>query len=103
MEDILAGGNTYTVAASSPETDEQTVFDKNDWKLLLVNKQHPIPEGYTFTLGKITGNMQCDERIIPELLAMLQAAKSDGVNLVICSPYRDLSRQEMLFNRKIDA
>lgn len=104
LEDILAEGEGYTAAASTGEpSDEQVVFDKNDWKLLLVNKQHPIPEGYTFTLGKITGNMQCDERIIPELLAMLQAAKADGVNLVICSPYRDLSRQEVLFNRKIDA
>lgn len=103
LEDILAEGNTYTAAVSSPEQEEQPVFNKNDWNLLLVNKQHPIPEGYTFTLGKITGNMQCDERIIPELLAMLQAAKTDGVNLVICSPYRDLNRQEMLFNRKIDA
>ena len=104
LEDILAEGEGYTAAATTGETsDEQVVFDKNDWKLLLVNKQHPIPEDYTFTLGKITGNMQCDERIIPELLAMLQAAKADGVNLIICSPYRDLNRQEVLFNRKIDA
>lgn len=103
LEDILAEGSSYTAMTASAESAEEPVFDKNDWKLLLVNKQHPIPDGYTFTLGKITGNMQCDERIIPELLAMLQAAKADGVNLVICSPYRDLSRQEILFNRKIDA
>lgn len=104
LEDILAEGEDYSAAASSQTvSDEKLVYDKNDWNLLLVNKQHPIPEDYTFTLGKITGNMQCDERIIPELLAMLQAAKADGVNLVICSPYRDLNRQEVLFNRKIDA
>ena len=36
-------------------------------------------------------------------MTMLQAAKADGVNLVICSPYRDLNRQEILFNRKIKA
>lgn len=85
------------------EQDLQTVpvFDKADWRLVLINKQHPIPEEYEFTLGTIKGAMKCDERILEELLAMLQAAKSDGVNLVICSPYRDLNRQEVLFSRKV--
>lgn len=76
-------------------------FDASDWRLVLVNKQHPIPEDYEFTLGTITGSMQCDERIIDDLLAMLQAAKKEGVNLAICSPYRNLDRQESLFNKKI--
>ncbi|MBR1692858.1 MAG: M15 family metallopeptidase, partial [Lachnospiraceae bacterium] len=41
--------------------------------------------------------------IIPDLLDMLKAARDDGVSLIICSPYRDLNRQEVLFNRKIKA
>lgn len=85
---------------------EQTVFHASDWKLVLINKQHPIPEDYTFTLGPIKtikGTMKCDERIIEELLTMMQAAREDGVNLAICSPYRDLAWQEVLFNRKIKA
>ena len=32
---------------------------------------------------------------------MLKAARADGINLIICSPYRDISRQTVLFNRKI--
>ncbi|WWR14646.1 M15 family metallopeptidase [Lachnospiraceae bacterium JLR.KK008] len=82
---------------------DEVVFDKDDWRLLLINKQHPIPEDYTFELGTIKGSMKCDERIIEDLLAMLQAAKNDGIDLVICSPYRDLNRQQVLFNRKIKA
>lgn len=81
--------------------DAEYCFDSSDWRLVLVNKQHPIPEDYEFTLGTITGSMQCDERIIDDLLAMLQAAKKEGVNLAICSPYRNLDRQENLFNKKI--
>ena len=103
LEDILAQSEPVTTTGENMQTQDESVsFDKNDWRLLLVNKQHPIPENYEFPLGRITGGMQCDERIIPDLLAMLQAAKEDGVELVICSPYRDLKRQEMLFNRKID-
>lgn len=88
----------------STETAETLSFDETDWKIMLINKQHPIPEDYTFTLGNIKtmkGTMQCDERIIEDLLSMMQAAKEDGVNLAICSPYRDLKYQEVLFDRKI--
>lgn len=83
---------------------ENFSFDKNDWRLVLINKQHSVPDDYTFTLGTvktIKGNMSCDERIIDDWIAMLQDAKESGVNLMICSPYRDLERQKYLFNRKI--
>lgn len=76
-------------------------FDKSDWKLLLVNKEHPIPADYTFTLGVIKGAMKCDERILTPLTDMFAAAADDGINLIVCSPYRDLSRQEYLFDRKM--
>ncbi|MCR4989798.1 MAG: M15 family metallopeptidase [Lachnospiraceae bacterium] len=95
-----------------PESEEEEpkpvetaapTFDPFDWRLTLINKQHPIPDGYEFVLGDLSGSMKCDERIINDLLTMVKAAMDDGVKLVICSPYRDLERQEMLFNRKIDA
>jgi D-alanyl-D-alanine carboxypeptidase len=79
----------------------KVTFDKNDWKLLLINKQHTIPEDYEFTLGTIKGSMRCDERIIEPLTQMFAAAKQDGVNLIVCSPYRDMARQEYLFDRKV--
>ncbi|MDD2972031.1 MAG: M15 family metallopeptidase [Lachnospiraceae bacterium] len=86
---------------AAEKREETATIDRDDWRLLLINKQHPIPDGYEFKLGTIKGNMKCDERIIDDLLLMLQGAKDDGVDLVICSPYRDMNRQEVLFNRKI--
>lgn len=91
--------------------EEQEVFEENvrcfdsqDWRLVLINKQHPIPEDYTFSLDTIktaNGGIQCDGRVMDELFSMLQAASEDGINLAICSHYRDINRQEVLFNRKI--
>ena len=85
--------------------EEETVLlsslDKDDWKLILINKQHPVPDDYEFTLGTIKGGMECDERILNDLFAMLLASKEDNISLVICSPYRDYNRQTLLFNRKI--
>ena len=79
-----------------------TAFDGSDWKIILVNKQHPIPEDYEFPLGTISGTMRCDERIIAPLLEMMRAANKDGVGLIICSPYRDRDRQTMLFETKVE-
>ncbi len=104
LDEILEGHAHYAdTTDNATDSESEVVFDKNDWRLLLINKQHPIPDDYTFTLGTIKGSMKCDERIIGDLLAMFQAAKEDGINLAVCSPYRDISRQEMLFNRKITA
>ena len=82
-----------------PQDYEEAVLD---WRLILVNKQHSIPENYEFPLGTISGSMQCDSRILDDLLDMMQAARDDGVDLVICSPYRDFNRQTYLFNKKIN-
>lgn len=91
-----------TVSGNDMVADTQKVFHKTDWNLILINKQHPIPEDYQFDLGTITGNLQCDERIIPDLLDMLKQAKQDGIDLTICSPYRNLEHQQQLFEKKIN-
>lgn len=98
LDDILKA-NELTKGENESETD---TLSADDWQLVLVNKQHPVPKDYSFTLGTITGNMKCDVRIIDDLMEMLQAASKDGISLMICSPYRDYNRQTVLFNRKID-
>lgn len=108
LDEILAENADYQgfVQQSAGTSEGQDYadyeFDENDWRLILVNKQHSIPDGYEFPLGTITGSMRCDERILEDLLAMMQAAKADGVDLVICSPYRDFNRQTYLFNRRVN-
>ena len=109
LDDILKDSeNISDEAEESVEEQEPSYtdntdasFDSGDWKLTLVNKQHPIPEDYEFQLGTIHGNMKCDVRVMNDLLDMFKGAKKDGVNLVLCSPYRDMDRQKMLFGRKI--
>lgn len=97
-DEILASFDPGELEALEDETVDASA---DVWSLLLVNNRHPIPEDYEFTLGTITGSLQCDERIIPSFLNMLQAAKKDGITLEVCSPYRTLDRQEYLFDRKI--
>ena len=101
MEHLDEGVDIEQNADAEEETYEGYEFDKSAWNLLLINKQHPVPEDYTFTLGTIKGNMKCDERIIEPLAQMFKAAADDGINLEVRSPYRDISRQEYLFDRKM--
>ena len=79
-------------------------FRADDWRLILVNKQHPIPDDYELKIGSIStprGRMKCDRRIIYDLNKMLEDAKEEGINLVVCSPYRPSSRQDYLFDKKV--
>ena len=102
IDDILSGNSISENNLESSE--EEAELTKDDWRLVLINKQHSIPDDYTFTFGSIhtqKGGMRFDERIIPDLLKMLKAAKEDGINLEIRSPYRDMNRQVYLFNKKI--
>lgn len=96
---------------SIPDTDsnacdveEKLIFSADDWRLVLINKQHSVPDDYEVKLGAINtlkGSMKCDERIIDDLLSMFSDAKEEGIVLAVCSPYRDLEYQKMLFNRKM--
>ncbi len=110
VDEILEANQNRAPVTESAETpvEEPTrnqKFSKDDWRLVLINKQHSVPDDYEVNLGEIhtlKGRMQCDERIIDELLTMFRDAKEDGVMLAVCSPYRDLEYQKKLFNRKIN-
>ena len=102
LDDILNNQESYQ-ADEIPvgEVPDDYEFDSSDWRLALINKQHPIPEDYDFSLGTITNGLQCDERIISDLLTMMRAARNDGINLALKSTYRTDSRQETNFNARI--
>ena len=96
-EDILGENDNVDIDAS-----EETELDPDAWYLVLINKQHPVPDDYEFTLDTLYGSLRCDERVKDNVLAMIKAAKEDGINLVINSPYRDYNLQVILFQRKIE-
>ncbi len=93
-------------AAPEPEDVGDMDFSREDWRLVLVNKQHSIPDDYVVMLGTIRtlkGKQYIDERIIDDLLAMLRAAEDEDVELQICSPYRTQEYQKKLFNNHMKA
>ena len=101
------GGDLYDVetivdmSQNAMDTEEEVSFSKDDWNLILVNKQHPLSPDFPVELGVISGTMMSDARIVEKWKAMKAAAQEDGVTIIIASAYRDYSRQVYLFDRKV--
>lgn len=72
-----------------------------DWRLLLVNFETPMPEGSEPELEKV-GNIQVDKRIVPELEKMIEDAGKEGLTLSLSSGYRSAERQGELFQNAVE-
>lgn len=80
-------------------------MDIDDWKLLLVNRDYILPDGYEPTLAPcITDDpdsLKLDYRVAPHYNEMYLAALKDGIELTPVSGYRSVERQTNNFERKI--
>ena len=80
---------------------ENTKEEPEEWKLILVNRDHPIPDGYKPELSMIEEGHQVDKRIKDQLNMMLKDAAEEGLSLVVCSSYRTNQKQEDLYSNKV--
>lgn len=73
----------------------------DDWKYLLVNELHPLSQDFEPQLVQTRNGQRVDRRIKTELEAMIDAASEEGMNLMICSSYRDYKKQDSLMDQSI--
>lgn len=83
---------------SGPEEDQPVMAEpspEDEWALLLVNADHPIDREFCPELEVIQPGepYQADARIVDDLRIMIEAARQDGVDLLICSAYRSYDQQ----------
>ena len=78
---------------------------------VVVDKQHALPKDYEPTdlvaldNYPITANRaghRLSRRILPDLLAMVEAARIDGIELMVSSAYRSFDYQDGLYQRHVD-
>ncbi|MFA9381010.1 MAG: M15 family metallopeptidase [Acetanaerobacterium sp.] len=96
---------------SGQEPDEQSgegldmTADKDDWRLILVNRQNPLPKGFTVdlvdTVKTESFTYRFDARASDALRDFMDAAKEDGVKLAVISTFRKQSTQENLYANKV--
>lgn len=72
------------------------------WNLVLVNNRHPMEEGYVVPkFTDLAEGYSVDSRIASAAKKMLNDAKAAGMNIIICSAYRSVERQQQVFNASI--
>ena len=88
---------------NKPENKKEKDIDSStsDWELLLVNKNHKVPEGYSMELEEVETVHKVDKRITVALNQMLNDARKQGLSPIICSSYRTNAKQKQLYNNKI--
>ena len=89
-----SGTDSNAAAAEDAGSD---LFDENeeDWCLILVNRDHPIPDDYEIPeLTTLSGGHRVDSRIYPALQKMFDDARSQGIYPGITSSYRTFEDQQ---------
>ncbi|WP_313187177.1 M15 family metallopeptidase [Lacrimispora sp.] len=76
----------------------EILVDTSSWELLLVNDTHPINPEFKVKLVEVQPGQSVDARIAKDLQDMMAAAENAGYQLHIYSSFRDLKRQQSLFN-----
>lgn len=93
---------------SSQETKQQQLAEefakeKEEYYLLLANAENPLPQDWSIQTEEVQNGYEMDKREAPAMREMIQAAKEDGVELMLCSAYRSIEKQQQLFDRSQQA
>lgn len=101
LEPPAAGGTKNAGETAGSAGSAQSA---EDWALLLVNWENPLPEEFEIPkLTQLKNGHAIDSRAYPALQAMMDAARAEGLQPLICSSYRTWDKQEGLFARKVQA
>lgn len=92
MNGLMKGSKTDVQANAQEQTE---------WNLILVNKNHSIPDNYEVELQELPNGQAVDKRIYPELQEMFDAARSQGIYPEIGSSYRTTETQQAIMEEKI--
>ena len=87
------------IAAADPYRDRPDI-DTDDWMYILANPWHEIGD-YTPELATLE-RQQFDERIVDDMEAFAEAARAEGLSVLLSSGYRSYDTQSYLFRRKAD-
>ncbi len=84
--------------AESQPTDVSSTTNTEDWRLILANKNTPLPEGYEPELKTLAdSHLQMQTEAAEAFDKMRAAANETGLHLMACSTYRSVKRQTELF------
>ncbi len=86
------------------------VLDQPEELLVLVDKRHPLGADYvppdlvslsSFPLAVSRSDLELRKSVMPEVLALVSAARSQGITLLFSSSYRSYDYQKTVYEREV--
>lgn len=74
---------------------------REPWYLILVNRDHPLPEDYSVELTTLSNGKQVDSRMYPALQKMFDDMRDADVYPIVRSAYRTSEDQQSIMNNRI--
>ncbi|MBQ9716778.1 MAG: M15 family metallopeptidase [Clostridia bacterium] len=113
LSSLLPGTGTKEPEADETEPETEPVPEetpdphvleqqREEWYLLLVNKWNPIDRDYSLDLVELRNGHSVDIRAYPDLQDMMDDARAEGLQPIICSSYRTNQKQRDLFKNQVD-
>lgn len=100
MPELSSGGSEPDWVSLGREPDPAA--SPEDWNLILVNWENPLPEDFSIPrLTQLANGHAIDSRAYPNLQRMMDDARAAGLQPTICSSYRTWDKQEELFENKV--
>lgn len=105
FSDVIAVVNA---GANKSWYQEVKVTDTSDKYLVLVNKFYTLPENYdvgtikTFSATYAFGTVSAEETCYNAFIAMANAARKDGITLVLTSGYRTYQEQKNIYDDMVN-
>lgn len=72
------------------------------WNLILVNRDHAIPDHYEIELTELSNGKKVDTRIYPDLQKMFDDARLNGLHLFVREGYRTWKEQQAIMDERIE-
>lgn len=107
-EEITENTTEDTVALTADTAETDTVEtaeepdEEQDWNLLLVNPWNSIPEDFEAEFVDLADGHKVDSRAYPDLQAMMDDCRAQGLSPYICSSYRTYDYQKGLHDKQVN-
>lgn len=103
----LSESEIEAVAEQLMSTEDGSVVTTDtdcDWRLILVNPTHCLPDDFTVETEELEegSDMSFDVRAVESLRQMIRDCEEAGLSIVVRGAYRTMEQQQELFDAKVD-
>ncbi len=103
---LIAYSTDNDAKGKGKRTDEKSMIETTSkesegWALILVNRDHPLPDDFSVELTPLRNGQSFDTRAYPALQEMMDAMRTEGLDPLICSSYRTQEKQQRLYENQV--